>query len=156
MQKIESWTQLEKLSNGRGLEVRVYTSNACEDYFNAIISDGHYNNPAGTHHKKKLTRIVDLLKKYGFDIEYESSNYVVNFLKENLEPKTFVYGEVNFYFAIEECGDITMFNAEDVETLNCKYFNKTTVDVSCVEVMLKELGITRVQLSDALKELGWL
>ena len=98
---------------------------------------------------------VDMLRKFGFDVEYKEKFNLVNFLKENLEPKEFNFNERNFYFAITEYSNIGVICDDGVKALNCKYFNSIN-DACYIGKVLRNESVTIGWLNLTLKELGWL
>lgn len=155
MKKIKSWKELKNLENGRGLETEIFLLEYNE-YFNFWVSDGENRFHLGTYPVNDFGALVERMKKYGFDVEYEEKFNLVEFLKASLEPKEFNFNELNFYFAFDEHKYITMFNEDDYRTLNCRYFDKKIDDISCVEETLKNKKVTIGQLKFAMKELGWI
>jgi len=105
--------------------------------------------------KESLGECVSYLNKMGFQIKYSEKFVLKEFLERSLKPKEFRFGEINLYFTFDENNYITLLNAEDVKTLNCKYFSKKIDDISCVEATLESEKVTIGQLKFALRELGW-
>ena len=106
--------------------------------------------------KESLEKCVSYLNKMGFQIKYSEKSVLKEFLKKSLQPKEFRFGEINLYFTFDEYNYITLLNAEDIKTLNCKYFSKKIDDIFCVEATLENENVTIEQLKFALKELGWM
>lgn len=153
--KITNWKQFKGLENGKGLYTEAYLLNDDINFCNFYVTDSKNRLMLGTYPTNDLSNLVETLKKYGFDIEYEKSFNLADFLRESLKPKEFEYGKINFYFTFDENNYITLLNAEDVKTLNCIYFSKKIDDISCVEATLESEKVTIGQLKFALKELGW-
>jgi len=155
MKKIKSWKELKNLENGRGLGTEIFLLEYNE-YFNFWVSDGENRFHLGTYPVNDFGALVERMKKYGFDVEYEEKFNLVEFLKASLEPKEFNFNERNFYFTISEYDYIMLVNEDELRTLNCRYFKSKTGDTPHVGATLRNKNITLNQLMDALKELGWM
>lgn len=158
--KIKQWSDLKDLENGRGLKVETRTLEGYDKYCEIGIKDTEYPSylplNLGEYRKNQLKGVIDVLRKHGFDIEYEKPFKLTEFLKENLKPKEFKLNETNLYFAIENGNHFLIMNEEELETLNCLYFTNKTDDGNIIEETLYNEKVTVGQLNFALKELGWL
>lgn len=82
---------------------------------------------------------------------------LVAFLKENLEPKVFTFGEYNRHLSCYENGDsqvLTYFSEEDVQDIGTVYFDERLNEE--IVAILNEEKVTVDELIVAFKELGWL
>ena len=99
---------------------------------------------------------VDMLRKFGFDIKLEEPFNLVEFLKESIEPKEFEYNEKNYTFCANENGTIETCNIF-YKILNCKLFKiKEGYTITKIESALLNNNVNEIQLTKAMKNLGWI
>ena len=160
MKKVSKWEDLMKgkISNRLGLIAKVENPN-CDAPICNIYTAEDENDPVAVidwMSGNTPEETVNMLRKFGFDVEYEEKFNLAEFLKASLEPKEFNSDEMNFYFAFTENNYIGIFNEKYCRTLNCRYFSKKIDDISCVEETLSDKEVTIEQLKFAMKELGWI
>lgn len=154
--KVGEWTELRGLKNGRGLEVIAYTMRADERYCEISVTDGEHNFFLGSHLKNRLSNVVSVLHKYGFDIEHQCPFDLVEFLKTNFRPRDFIYNEYNYYFYSNVSGSVQVHIDINYNHLQGKYFEYIGKDRESVAPVFLHEAIKVPQLMEALKELGWL
>ena len=151
--KIRNWGDLshEIFRTDRGLEVE--TILYCSKFVPRVCLEGRLI--ACIDWETDLGKVVDVLYKFGFDVEYEEPFNLVEFLKENIEPKKYDFDERNFYFAITDHNNIEVICDDGVKALNCKYFDSIN-DACYIGEVFENEGVTIDQLNLALEELGWM
>jgi len=154
MKKISFWEDLigVELTTTRGLSANVTDEGDC---YTAKIYHGNEIEPIIViDWAFDLERMTQIMYKFGFDIEYEEPFNLVEFLKENIEPKKFEINKENYSFTIHK--DIINIKFESInETLGTFYFRVIT-SLYDVDNILFEKEVTASQLKTALKELRWL
>lgn len=157
MKKVSCWEDLvdAKLATIRGLSAEVKKADK-QAVINIYLVEKATTPIAVIDWMPTLKDVVDILRKFGFDVEYEEPFNLVEFLKNNIKPKIFIFGKTNFCFIVEKYERIKIVGVKEYDLLDCKYFNIEMNNVSFVEETLKNNEITPVQLTRAMKELEWI
>lgn len=169
MKKISCWEDLidAKLVTTRGLYAKVTDEGDC--YTTKIYYKDEMNNIGSIIELDwayDLEKVIKIMCKFGFDLEYEAPFNLVEFLRENLCKQTFRVDDFNYYFMIYN--DKILLNREtDVQIIGILYIKPklkdivTTIErnfeiITTIERKLEEEKVTKIQLIHALEELGWM
>lgn len=163
MNKIKSWQDLEGIKNGKGLSLVVREFNKNTNFFNCyVIDDEETCILLGTYKKCNMASMNKQVYKFGFDLEYREPFNLVNFLRQNIEPKSYEDDEdgKNYCFIISNYGlNVYFGDYSNHEILNAVYFKQkegALVNLDDVRGRLLKEKITKIKLIEALKELGWI
>jgi len=165
--KISCWKDLigVKLVTTRGLYAKVIKKDN-QYIISVFLIESAFAPIAVIGCTPTLKDTVDMLRKFGFDLEYEAPFNLVEFLRENLCKQTFKVDDFNYYFMIYN--DKILLNREtDVQIIGTLYVKLklkdivTTIErnfeiITTIERKLEEEKVTKIQLIDALEELGWM
>lgn len=158
--KISCWEDLmkETLSTIRGLSAKV-TEDIDVGHVATIFIDGEEDfDPVSVidWSENSIKKMVQELRRFGFDLEYVPSFNLVEFLKEILYKKTFKPNEPNYYLIT--FGNVVRLNSEGQnQILGTLYFGSKIDSPSyIIEKKFKENKVTKIQLIGALEELGWM
>lgn len=98
------------------------------------------------------------LKSLGFKEVLESKFNLVEFLKENLDPKEFVYKEKNIFLNYDyQKEEVNWDYVKEDEIMGTVHFKE--IELEKLNSIINEMniqGVTPQQLKEAYKKLGWL
>ena len=159
--KISYWQDLidKEFNNGLGLIARVenpnYDALVCNIYTVedkndpiAIIDWMSGDTPEET---------IGMLKKFGFKIEYKKPFGLIGFLKENLKPISYME-DIEIYCFQMVSQTPYLMGSVNLNPLGCKFFDivNENGNNSLINNELIYNQVTKEQLIQALKELGWI
>ena len=112
-----------------------------------------------------LDLMYDMLQSNEFYIVDGDVNVVENFdlvkyLQKRIKIKNFEYGQINFYFAFDERGDLTIAREQDYKTQGIKYFELLGVfedhyymNIADIRTEFRNKKVTYEQVEEALNKM---
>lgn len=161
MNKIGNWEDLNGIKNGRGLSLVVREFNKNNNFFNCyVVDDEETCILLGTYKKCNMASMNKQVYKFGFDLEYKEPFNLVDFLRHNIEPKTYEEDKENYCFIITNYGfNVCFGDYSNHKVLNAIYFKSKEgafVDLEGVGDKLLKEKVPQTELKKALTELGWI
>jgi len=156
-EKVSCWEDLvdAKLATIRGLSAEVKKAGK-QAVVHIFLNEKAAAPIAVIDWMPTLKDVVDILRKFGFDIEYEELFNLVEFLKDNIKPREFNEFQKNWCFE-EGVGNRIYINLHNHRlTIGAFYFDICKNSYIILEDVLEENNITPNNLKVALKELGWI